>query len=1155
MSKRILKIGLGLLLVAALVAGIGVIAKPAAANGVEVYFRLDTDPTTDPATGGAYETTVDKQVDDTWDVGLWLNLDTVPATGADAYVRWDKTYLEVTNLTRLNVTGWTLVKIGTIYPDGDEISQALGWTGGYLKVSAGGITSKTGDIKLATITFKAKATTASTTVDYFTVDPIKTKIGAAGGAPAYNENHEGFTASISAPPDIEITTPASDPQNITAGTNQSFVATLVSGGPVDTANYKWDFDYDGVTMDTDATGLTPAAQAFNTAGTFTVRFTAENGAGSDADTVVVNVQPAAADYLTVTDTGGNNAAAMTAGGTLELLVKAFDQYDNLCSSGDNVYAGSKNLTFSGLNNGPDGDQPQVEGVNFGTPVSTTFTAGVSSAGALTLQAYKAETASVDVADNPDSTGDAAYDLDLTVNVGAANKLVYTTQPDDTVGATVDAVLNTQPVLEIRDSAGNLRSTDTTSVTLNPVLAADDTTAGTGTLIGTATKAASGGVVTFANVGYTKAGEAIHLKATAGGLNPADSTQEINLDPGALDHLKVTESGGGTSSATITAGNPEAVTVTAYDQYDNVLSSGTNIYAGAKNLDFSGPTAAPAGNQPKIGAVDVVGAGTLSVTFTAGVSGGADVLVPYKAETVDLDVEDTDANKDSTGDTNWDLGLTVNADADDHLVFDNQPTTLVVAGATWDAFTINILDQYDNVTASTANVSVTTTSNAFDAGTATKAASGGQATFNDLAYYTAETVNVNATSGALTGAQSNAVVVEPGVAHHLKVTESAGGTSTAAITAGDTLELTVKAYDEYDNLLSSGTNIYQGSKNLTFTGPAAAPAANQPQVEGVNIGSPVAVNFTAGVSDANTATLTAYKAETVDVDVADNPDSTGDAAWDLALTVNVAALDAVVVSPADPTVITTDTQQFTAVAHDLYDNPITATFTWSVLDAQAGNIDANTGLFTAGTVLQTFAGAIQAETTVTLTKQGTTGVTVDGATITCTAQLQGDNRVEAKYDVPLTFKLYDEAITFINITTATPVGTFTTTGGEVAITNTNTGTKTITFTVVGLPVGNYNLTLYTTHCLVNYRVGVDIAKTGTVVDMGELLEGDAVDVTSGSTAVDITDFSTFAAAYNSIPTGGNWNTASDFDRDEYIGIVDFSMLYTNYGKLSPQTVGG
>jgi len=176
-----------------------------------------------------------------------------------------------------------------------------------------------------------------------------------------------------------------------------------------------------------------------------------------------------------------------------------------------------------------------------------------------------------------------------------------------------------------------------------------------------------------------------------------------------------------------------------------------------------------------------------------------------------------------------------------------------------------------------------------------------------------------------------------------------------------------------------------------------------------------------------------------------------------------------------------------------------------------------------------------------------------ATLTCTAKLQGDNRLEAGYDVPLTLKLYTVAITFINITTATPSATFSTTGGEIAITNTDTGTKTITFTVTGVPPGLFNATLFTPYALVNYRVDNAIPVAGTTIDMGELKAGDAIDLDSGSTTVDITDFATFAGAYNAIPTSGNWNVAADFDRDDYVGIVDFSMLYTNYGQLSPNTV--
>jgi len=73
-------------------------------------------------------------------------------------------------------------------------------------------------------------------------------------------------------------------------------------------------------------------------------------------------------------------------------------------------------------------------------------------------------------------------------------------------------------------------------------------------------------------------------------------------------------------------------------------------------------------------------------------------------------------------------------------------------------------------------------------------------------------------------------------------------------------------------------------------------------------------------------------------------------------------------------------------------------------------------------------------------------------------------------------------------------------------------------------------------------------------MGELKEGDAQDVTALSKTIDGGDFTILAAAFNSTPTSGNWNADADFDRDEYVGIVDFSLFYTNYGKISPQIVG-
>ncbi|PIZ99480.1 MAG: hypothetical protein COX77_01380, partial [Candidatus Komeilibacteria bacterium CG_4_10_14_0_2_um_filter_37_10] len=57
---------------------------------------------------------------------------------------------------------------------------------------------------------------------------------------------------------------------------------------------------------------------------------------------------------------------------------------------------------------------------------------------------------------------------------------------------------------------------------------------------------------------------------------------VTLTSGPVHHLKVTA-----ASATPTAGADDELTVTAYDQWDNVCSAGANAYTGAKDLTFSG----------------------------------------------------------------------------------------------------------------------------------------------------------------------------------------------------------------------------------------------------------------------------------------------------------------------------------------------------------------------------------------------------------------------------------------------------------------------------------------------------------------------------------------------------------------------------------------
>lgn len=177
------------------------------------------------------------------------------------------------------------------------------------------------------------------------------------------------------------------------------------------------------------------------------------------------------------------------------------------------------------------------------------------------------------------------------------------------------------------------------------------------------------------------------------------------------------------------------------------------------------------------------------------------------------------------------------------------------------------------------------------------------------------------------------------------------------------------------------------------------------------------------------------------------------------------------------------------------------------------------------------------------------------TLTVTATLQGAARPAAGYNVPLTLKLYDQAVTVAtaNIRILVPLATFTIADGNISITDINTTTHAITFTVSGVPLGTYNITLYTPHCLVNLKNGVMILDTGTMFNMGTLREGDAKDITEGSLVIDIQDFSILAAAFLSVPTSPNWDARADFDRNDWVNIVDFSLLAFNYAKTSPQVV--
>jgi hypothetical protein len=250
-------------------------------------------------------------------------------------------------------------------------------------------------------------------------------------------------------------------------------------------------------------------------------------------------------------------------------------------------------------------------------------------------------------------------------------------------------------------------------------------------------------------------------------------------------------------------------------------------------------------------------------------------------------------------------------------------------------------------------------------------------------------------------------------------------------------------------------------------------------------------------------------------------------------------------------------EFKVEIRDQYDNLTTSTANVTVTPSTGAfasgttNKAAVAGVATFNDLTYTTAGIITVTASSgSLTSAASGNITVDpGATFT--AKLQGGLRPTEGYDVPLTMKLYGSTtvLTYSNILTETPLNTFSTGNGDISITETDTGTKTITFQVVGLPSGTYNITLFSPHCLINLRNGVEIASSS--IDMGTLLEGNANDDVQIAGA----DFSMLLNDYLETSSGDDWNSGRcDFDRNGQVTSIDFSALAANYNLTSPQTVG-
>ncbi len=401
-------------------------------------------------------------------------------------------------------------------------------------------------------------------------------------------------------------------------------------------------------------------------------------------------------------------------------------------------------------------------VTTGTGASQVITAAVAT-GSGTLGGTLTATASGGVATftNLAITGTGAHTLQfsttspsLTVNsssftvaAGSPTQLAITTQPS---GAVSGVNFTTQPVVQIRDAGGNLTSS-TANVTATIAT-------GTGTLVGTATVAAVGGVATFTNLRIDGSG-AHTITFTSGALTAATSSSLTVTQVAASLSVQTQPSGAVSGSAFTTQ-----PIVQVLDNAGLVVTTGTGA-----TLNVTASVNSGTGTLLGTATVAAVnGVATFSGLGITGTGTGAHTL-KFATTSPALNVTSN--------------SVTVAAGTPTQLVLTTQPSGAVSGVNMTTQPVLEIRDANGNKTTSTLAVTVAVASGSGAvSGTLTVNAVNGTATFTDLqmAGVGAHTLSFSTTSPSLSVTSSSFTVTQ--VAASLTVdTQPAGAVDGVAFT--------------------------------------------------------------------------------------------------------------------------------------------------------------------------------------------------------------------------------------------------------------------------------------------------------------------------------------------------------------------------------------
>ena len=361
-------------------------------------------------------------------------------------------------------------------------------------------------------------------------------------------------------------------------------------------------------------------------------------------------------------------------------------------------------------------------------------------------------------------------------IGPAAKLAFTGQPEGPYQA--GTAINAIPEVTVQDAQGNTVTDSTLEITV-----AIANNAGGGTLSGTKTRSAVGGVIAFPDLSIDKTGTGYTLSATATGVTAATSGA-FNVTAAAAAKLGFIGQPEGPYQAGAAINAIPQVAV--QDTYGNTVTSSTATITVALGANPGGGTLS----------------GTLSLAATSGVAvfpglsidkAGAGYVLSATAP--DLTAAESDA-------------FTIVAAAAAKLAFTGQPEGPYAAGAAINAVPqVTVQDAYGNtVTTSAAAISVAIGANPGTgtlSGTAQRNAASGVIAFPGLSINRpGEGYTLCATATGLTAAVSNAFNIVPGAPAQLVFLASPASTPALSILTPDSR---VAIQDNLGNTVTGGTD--------------------------------------------------------------------------------------------------------------------------------------------------------------------------------------------------------------------------------------------------------------------------------------------------------------------------------------------------------------